>query len=167
VPAQASTDTPQLLTIDCYSGAGGVGGLPTPPAAPPWQQLAAGAGAAPGLPTPPAAPPWQQLAAGAGAAPGLPTPPAAPPWQQLAAGAGAAPGLPTPPAAPPWQQLAAGAGAPPGMLTPPPEQQGATAELYTSLTRKRGAGGRDRTQHVEEGASGPRRSRRSLAARPA
>ncbi|KAL6763779.1 hypothetical protein V8C86DRAFT_2431716 [Haematococcus lacustris] len=41
-----------------------------------------------------------------------------------------------------WEQLAAGAGAPPGMLTPPPEQQGATAELYTSLTRKRGAGGR-------------------------
>ncbi|KAL6756076.1 hypothetical protein V8C86DRAFT_2656356, partial [Haematococcus lacustris] len=52
---------------------------------------------------------------------------------------------------PPWQQLAAGAGAAPGMLTPPSEQQGATAELYTSLTSKRGAGGRDRTQHVEEG----------------
>ncbi|KAJ9531658.1 hypothetical protein QJQ45_021803, partial [Haematococcus lacustris] len=58
--------------------------------------------------------------------------------------------LPTPPAAPPWQQLAAAAGAAPGMLTPASEQQGATAELYTSLTRKRGAGGRDRTQHVEE-----------------
>ncbi|KAJ9528308.1 hypothetical protein QJQ45_014281 [Haematococcus lacustris] len=52
------------------------------------------------------------------------------------------------------KQLAAGAGAAPGMLTPPSEQQGATAELYTSLTRKRGAGGRDRTQHVEEGGDG-------------
>ncbi|KAJ9504630.1 hypothetical protein QJQ45_013595, partial [Haematococcus lacustris] len=149
------------------AGAGAAPGMPTPPAAPPWQQLAAGAGAAPELPTPPAAPPWQQVAAGASAAPGLPTPPAAPPWQQLAAGAGAAPGLPTPPAAPPWQQLAAGAGAAPGMPTPPSEQQGVRAELDTSSTRKRRAGGRDRTQHVDLEATGPRRSRRSIAARPA
>ncbi|KAJ9508473.1 hypothetical protein QJQ45_012009 [Haematococcus lacustris] len=52
------------------------------------------------------------------------------------------------------RQLAAAAGAAPGMRTPPSEQQGATAELYTSSTRKRGAGGRDRTQHVEEGSRG-------------
>ncbi|KAJ9531041.1 hypothetical protein QJQ45_000958 [Haematococcus lacustris] len=38
------------------------------------------------------------------------------------------------------RQLAAGAGAAPGMLTPPSEQQGATAELNTSSTRKQGAG---------------------------
>ncbi|KAL6744941.1 hypothetical protein V8C86DRAFT_3125628 [Haematococcus lacustris] len=84
--------------------------------------------------------------------------------KELAAGAGAAPGLPTPPAAPPWQQLAAGASA---SLSPPSEQQGAKAELDTSSTRKRRAGGRDRTQHVEQGAFGPRRSRRSLTTRPA
>ncbi|KAJ9517615.1 hypothetical protein QJQ45_025060 [Haematococcus lacustris] len=42
-------------------------------------------------------------------------------------------------------QLAAGASASPGMLNPPAEQQGATSELDTSWTRKRGAGGRDRS----------------------
>ncbi|KAJ9522495.1 hypothetical protein QJQ45_008339 [Haematococcus lacustris] len=62
-----------------------------------------------------------------------------------------APGLPTPPAAPPWQQQAAGAGAAPGLPTPPAEQQGVRAELDTSSTRKRRAGGRDRTQHIEQG----------------
>ncbi|KAJ9512443.1 hypothetical protein QJQ45_013048 [Haematococcus lacustris] len=83
---------------------------------------------------------------------GLPPPPAAPPWQQQAAGAGAAPDLPPPPAAPPWQQQAAGAGAAPGLPTPPAEQQGSgvRAELDTSSTRKRRAGGRDRTQQVEQ-----------------
>ncbi|KAJ9521488.1 hypothetical protein QJQ45_008889 [Haematococcus lacustris] len=111
------------------------------------------AGAASDLPPPPAAPPWQQQAAGAGAAPDLPPPPAAPPWQQQAAGAGAASDLPPPPAAPPWQQQAAGAGAAPGLPTPPAEQQGVRAELDTSSTRKRRAGGRDRTQHVEQGRS--------------
>ncbi|KAJ9511096.1 hypothetical protein QJQ45_013154 [Haematococcus lacustris] len=111
----------------------------------------AGAGAAPDLPPPPGAPPWQELAAGAGAAPDLPPPPAAPPWQELAAGAGAAPGLPPSRAAPPWQQQAAGAGAAPGLPTPPAEQQGVRAELDTSSTRKRRAGGRDRTQQVEQG----------------
>ncbi|KAJ9513012.1 hypothetical protein QJQ45_029213 [Haematococcus lacustris] len=69
---------------------------------------------------------------------------------ELAAGAGAAPGLPTPPAAPPGQQVAAGASA---SLSPPSEQQGAKAELDTSSTRKRRAGGRDRTQHVEQDAA--------------
>ncbi|KAJ9515797.1 hypothetical protein QJQ45_008695 [Haematococcus lacustris] len=36
------------------------------------------------------------------------------------------------------------------MLTPPSEQQGATAELNTSSTRKRGAGGRDRVSVIPE-----------------
>ncbi|KAJ9522984.1 hypothetical protein QJQ45_023789 [Haematococcus lacustris] len=72
------------------------------------------------------------------------------PAVELAAGAGAAPGLPPPPAAPPWQQQAAGAGAAPGLPTPPAEQQGVRAELDTSSTRKRRAGGRDRTQQVEQ-----------------
>ncbi|KAJ9532304.1 hypothetical protein QJQ45_010394 [Haematococcus lacustris] len=133
------------------AGAGAAPDLPPPPAAPPGQQQAAGAGAAPDLPPPPAAPPGQQQAAGAGAAPDLPPPPAAPPWQQQAAGAGAAPDLPPPPAAPPWQQQPAGAGASPGLPTPPAEQQGVRAELDTSSTRKRRAGGRDRTQHLEQG----------------
>ncbi|GFH07663.1 hypothetical protein HaLaN_02495 [Haematococcus lacustris] len=59
--------------------------------------------------------------------------------------------VPTPPAVPPWQQLAAGVGASPDPLTPPAEQQGVRAELDTSSTRKRRAGGRDQTQHVEQG----------------
>ncbi|KAL6750182.1 hypothetical protein V8C86DRAFT_3144110, partial [Haematococcus lacustris] len=58
-------------------------------------------------------------------------------------------------------------GAAPGLPTPPAEQQGVRAELDTSSTRKRRAGGRDRTQHIEQEATGPRRSRRSVAARPA
>ncbi|KAJ9524225.1 hypothetical protein QJQ45_005030 [Haematococcus lacustris] len=139
------------LGVAASAGVGAAPDLPPPPAAPPWQQQAAGAGAAPDLPPTPAAPPWQQQAAGAGAAPDLLPPPAAPPWQELAAGAVAAPGLPPPPAAPPWQQQAAGAGAAPGLPTPPAEQQGVRAELDTSSTRKRRAGGRDRTQQVEQG----------------
>ncbi|GFH30133.1 hypothetical protein HaLaN_28924, partial [Haematococcus lacustris] len=91
---------------------------------------------------------------------------------QQAAGAGAAPDLLPPPAAPPWQQLAAGAGAAPDLLPPPlvagpEEQQGTTTEMNTSWTRKRKAGERDRTQPAQQGATGPRRSRRSIAARPA
>ncbi|KAJ9512199.1 hypothetical protein QJQ45_012755 [Haematococcus lacustris] len=42
-------------------------------------------------------------------------------------------------------QLEAGAGAAPGMLTPPSKQQGATAELNTSSTRKRNMEGSDPT----------------------
>ncbi|GFH09721.1 hypothetical protein HaLaN_04913, partial [Haematococcus lacustris] len=110
--------------------------------------------------------------AGAGAAPDVLTPPAAPPWQQQAAGAGAAPDLLTPPAAPPRQQQAAGASAAQGLLTHPlvaaaEEEQGTTAEMNTSSSRKRRAYIRDWTQTAQQGATGPRRSRRSVAARPA
>ncbi|KAJ9522405.1 hypothetical protein QJQ45_008301 [Haematococcus lacustris] len=45
----------------------------------------------------------------------------------------------------------AGAGAASGLPTPPAEQHGVRAELDTSWTRKRRAGGRDPTQHVEQG----------------
>ncbi|KAL6749231.1 hypothetical protein V8C86DRAFT_3032168 [Haematococcus lacustris] len=127
------------------------------------QQLAAAAGAAPGLPTPPAAPPlaaagscccWQLLLVPLLGCPPLLLPPPGSSWQLLLVPLLGCPPLLLPPPGSSWQlllQLAAAAGAAPGMLTPSSEQQGATAELNTSSTRKRGAGGRDRTQHVEEG----------------
>ncbi|GFH13390.1 hypothetical protein HaLaN_09266 [Haematococcus lacustris] len=80
--------------------------------------------------------------------------PSHPPWQQQAAGAGAAPDLPPPPAAPPRQQQAAGASAARGLFTYPlvaaaEEQQGTTAELNTSSSRR--AGVRDWTQTGQQG----------------